>query len=180
MTAVYERHHRSPSATHSSGRATSPAGGGDLDGARRAHEAAFETALRASPREVFIDRMALVGIYVRQGDLPAAREHTRHLEASYKKSNNSQVAGSIKHAQGLIAEAEGRHVEAVTKLVDSAEQFAALRIPSWVARVIDDLAECTSVDADSRHQLHETAAALRAGTLDLSDVMPTVNEVCRV
>jgi predicted ATPase/class 3 adenylate cyclase/DNA-binding SARP family transcriptional activator len=153
---------------------------GDLDGARRAHEAAFETALRASPREVFMDRMALIWIYVRQGDLPAAREHTRHLEASYKKSNNGQVAGTIKHAQGLIAEAEGRHDEAVTNLVASAEQFAAVHISSWVARVIDDLADCTSVDADSRHHLQETAAALRAGTLNLSDVMPIVNEVCRV
>ena len=80
----------------------------------------------------------------------------------------------------MIAEAEGRHLEAVTKLVAAAEQCAAVAIPSWVAEVVDDLASCTAVDDDARQQLREAVAALRAGTMNLSDVLPIVHEVCRV
>jgi predicted ATPase/class 3 adenylate cyclase/DNA-binding SARP family transcriptional activator len=145
---------------------------GDLDQARRAHEQALETALRATPRETFMDRAILARICVRQGDLPAAHEHARRLEASFKKSNDRQAAASLAHAQGVIAEAEGRHLEAVTKLVSAAEQCAAVAIPTWVAQVIDDLTACTAVDDDTRQQLREAAAALRAGTMNLSDVLP--------
>jgi tetratricopeptide (TPR) repeat protein len=148
---------------------------GDLNQARRAHEEALQTTLRAAPRDAFIDRLALARICARQGDLAAAREHARSLEASFKKSHNAQVAGALVQAQGVIAEAEGRHLEAIINLVSAAEQFAALRIPSWVAGVVDDLTACRAVDDDAGHQLQEAAAALRAGTMNVADVLPIVN-----
>jgi hypothetical protein len=79
--------------------------------------------------------------------------------------------------QGAIAEAEGRHLDAVTNLVSAAEQCAAVAIPTWVAEVVDDLTSCAAVDDDARQQLREAAAALRAGTMNLSDVLPIVREL---
>ncbi len=148
---------------------------GDLDQARRAHEQGLEIGLRAAPREAFMDRVALVRLCARQGDLPAAREHARHLEASSKKSNDRPVGGALTHAQGVIAEAEGRHLEAVTKLVSAADQYAGLPIPSWVAQVVDDLTAVTGVDDDARQQLREAAAALRTAKMKLSDVLAIVH-----
>jgi hypothetical protein len=75
----------------------------------------------------------------------------------------------------MIAEAEGRHLQAVTKLVSAADEFAALPIPSWVAAAVDDLAAFTGVDDDAREELREAAAALRAATMNLSDVLPIVH-----
>jgi predicted ATPase/class 3 adenylate cyclase/DNA-binding SARP family transcriptional activator/tetratricopeptide (TPR) repeat protein len=148
---------------------------GDLDQARRAYERALEIDLRICRREEFLERAILARICARQGDLPAAHEHVRLLEVSFKRSNNPQVVGSVAHVQGVIAEAEGRHVEAITKLVSAAEQFAALHIPSWVAQVVDDLTTVTAIGDDARHRLQEAAAALRAGKMNVSDVLPIVN-----
>jgi tetratricopeptide (TPR) repeat protein len=148
---------------------------GDLDQARHAYEQSLEIDLRTCRREEFMGRVLLARICARQGDLPAAREHARSLEASFKKSNNAQVAGALTQAQGVIAEAEGRHLEAVSNLVSAADQFAALRIPSWVAGVVDDLMACTAVDDDARRKLQEASAALRAGRMDVADVLPIVN-----
>jgi len=152
---------------------------GDLEQARRAGERALQIGLRAAPREGFMDRIRLAQICARQGDLPAAREHARQMEASFKKNSNRQLAGTATHARGVIAEAEGRHEEGVTKLVSAAEQFAALRLPSWVATVVNDLIECAAVDDDARQQLRDAVAALRAGTLDVSDVLSVVNATTR-
>ncbi len=127
-----------------------------------------------------MDRAILARICVRQGDLPAAREHARRLEALFNKSNNTQAAASLTHAQGVIAEAEGRHAEAVTKMVAAADQCAAVAIPSWVAAVVDDLTRFTAVDDDAREQLRQAVAALRAGTMNLSDVLPIVHATTRV
>jgi hypothetical protein len=127
-----------------------------------------------------MDRDALVRLCARQGDLPAAREHARHLEASFKKSNDRPVGGALTHAHGVIAEAEGRHLEAVTKLVSAADQYAALFIHSWVAQVVDDLTAVTGVDDDARQQLREAAAALRTAKMKLSDVLAIVHATTRV
>jgi predicted ATPase/class 3 adenylate cyclase/DNA-binding SARP family transcriptional activator len=153
---------------------------GDLAEARRAYEQGLEIDLRTCRREEFMGRLRLVQLCARQGDLPAAREHARHLEASYKKSNDRHVGGALTHGQGVIAEAEGHHLEAVTKLVSAADQYAALSIPSWVAMVVDDLATFTAVDDDAREQLREAVTALRAGTLNLSDVLSIVHATAGV
>ena len=152
---------------------------GDLDQARRAYEQALEIGLRAAPGKRSWTGSVLARICARQGDLPAAREHARRMEALFKKSNNSQVAASLTHAEGVIAEAEGRHLDAVTNLVSAAEQCAAVAIPSWVAEVVDDLTSCAAVDDDARQQLREAVAALRAGTMNLSDVLPIVHATTR-
>jgi tetratricopeptide (TPR) repeat protein len=153
---------------------------GDLVQARRAYEQGLEMTLRTTNRDESHDRNRLARVCARQGDLPAAREHAGRLEALFEKSNNPQVASLLTHAQGVIAEAEGRHLEAVTELVAAAEQCAAVAIPSWVAAVVDDLATFAAVDDDARQQLREAAAALRAGTKNLSDVLPIVHATTRV
>jgi predicted ATPase/DNA-binding SARP family transcriptional activator len=153
---------------------------GDLVQARRAYEQGLEMTLRTTNRDESHDRIRLARVCARQGDLPAAREHAGRLEALFEKSNNPQVASLLTHAQGVIAEAEGRHLVAVTELVAAAEQCAAVAIPSWVAAVVDDLATFAAVDDDARQQLREAAAALRAGTTNLSDVLTIVHATTRV
>jgi tetratricopeptide (TPR) repeat protein len=153
---------------------------GDLDQARRACEQALEIDLRIVRREEFMDRIRLAQICARQGDLPAAREHVRALQASYKRTNNPQVGAALTHAQGVVAEAEGHHVEAVTELVSAAEQCAALPIPLWFAQAVDDLASCTAIDDDARRQLRQAVAALRAGTMNLDDVLPILHAAVQV
>jgi predicted ATPase/DNA-binding SARP family transcriptional activator len=153
---------------------------GDLEHARRAYEQSLELTLRTTKRDESYERNRLARVCVGLGDLPAAREHARRLEALFDKGNNPQVGSLLTHAQGLIAEAEGRHLEAVTKLVSAAEQCVAVSIPSWVADVVDDLTSFTAVDDDARQQLREAAVGLRAGTMNLSDVVPIVHATTRV
>ena len=153
---------------------------GDLDQARRAYEQDLEISRRIIRREEFMDRLALARICARQGDLPSAREHVRALETSFKKTSNPQVGGALAHAQGVIAEAEGHHVEAVAKLVSAVDQYAALPIASWLAGVVDDLTASTGIETDARRRMLEATTGLRAGTRSLSDVVELVHASTRI
>ena len=132
------------------------------------------------PREAFMDRGVLARICVRQRR--PAEPHANTPGGSRRCSSGAttdRLPPSLAHAEGVIAEAEGRHLEAVTILVAAAEQCAAVAIPTWVAGVVDDLATFTAVDDDARQQLREAVAALRAGTMDLSDVLSIVHATTR-
>jgi hypothetical protein len=101
------------------------------------------------------------------------------VPATSRLSTGSTGRASLAHPQGLIAEAEGRHVEAVAKMMSAAEQCAVVAIPSWVAAVVDDLTGFTAVDDDARPRLREATDALRAGTMNVADVLSIVHATIR-
>ncbi|MCE9622515.1 MAG: winged helix-turn-helix domain-containing protein [Actinomycetia bacterium] len=123
----------------------------DLAAAREFVERSLVINLQlADPREELNDRVRLIEVVTKLGDLAVARENATIIARLARNNPEPREIGLRAYARGLIASAEGDDVNARVYLLEALDTFAPTQMLESVAVALDALLRVLPADSADR------------------------------